>query len=109
MRMMSTIHFDPQHLEAKSALIPKGQEHIRSLMSKGLVEAVYVSADRTMVWLPSLQSSPQPKCAALWRYTASSAGVFTRQGLTALTVVPVPASYFDRLSVRSTRASFAAA
>ncbi len=51
MRMMITIHFDPQHLEAMSTLIPKEQEHIRALMSKGIVEAIYVSANRTTVWL----------------------------------------------------------
>jgi hypothetical protein len=31
--MMITIHFDPQHLEAMSALIPKEQEHIRALIA----------------------------------------------------------------------------
>jgi|SRR5712692_5283365 len=51
MRMMITIHFDPQQFEAMSALLPKEQEHIRALMSKGIVEAIYVSADRTVVWL----------------------------------------------------------
>ena len=51
MRMMIVIQFDPQHFEAMSALIPKEQEHIRELMSQGIVEAIYVSADRTMVWL----------------------------------------------------------
>ena len=51
MRMMLVIQLDPQHLEAMSALIPKEQEHIRELMSKGIVEAIYVSADRTVVWL----------------------------------------------------------
>ena len=51
MRMMIVIQFDPQHFEAMSALIPKEQEHIRELMSKGIVEAIYVSADRTVVWL----------------------------------------------------------
>ncbi len=51
MRMMITIHFDAQHFEAMSALLPKEQEHIKVLMSKGIVEAIYVSADRTVVWL----------------------------------------------------------
>jgi len=51
MRMMITIHFVPQHFEAMSALIPKEQEHVRALMSKEIVEAIYVSADRTVVWL----------------------------------------------------------
>jgi len=48
----------------------------------------------------SSQSSPQPNCAALCRYTASTVCVFTRPGLTALTGIPVPASSLDRLSVR---------
>ena len=51
MRMMITIHFDPQHFEAMSALLPKEQEHVRALMSKEIVEAIYVSADRAVVWL----------------------------------------------------------
>lgn len=51
MRMMVTIHFDPQHFQAMSALIPKEQEHIKELMSKGIVETIYISADRTTVWL----------------------------------------------------------
>ena len=52
MRMMITIQFDPQDFEAMSVLIPKEQEHIRALMSKRIVEAIYVSADRTVAWLP---------------------------------------------------------
>ena len=51
MRMMIIIQFDPQHFEAMSALIPKEQEHIRALMTRGIVEAIYISADRTVVWL----------------------------------------------------------
>ena len=51
MRMMITIHFAPQDFEAISALVPQEQEHIRALMSQGRVEAIYISADRTVVWL----------------------------------------------------------
>jgi muconolactone delta-isomerase len=51
MRMMITIHFDPQNFEAMRTLIPKEQEHIRALMGQGIVEAIYISADRTIVWL----------------------------------------------------------
>jgi muconolactone delta-isomerase len=51
MRMMITIQFDPQDFEAMSALIPKEQEHVRALMSQGVIEAIYISADRTVVWL----------------------------------------------------------
>jgi len=49
--MMITIQFDPQDFEAMSALIPKEQEHVRALMSQGRIEAIYISADRTVVWL----------------------------------------------------------
>jgi muconolactone delta-isomerase len=48
---MITIHFDPQHFEAMSTLLPKEQEHVKALMGKGTVETIYVSADRTVVWL----------------------------------------------------------
>jgi muconolactone delta-isomerase len=51
MRVMVTIHFDPQQFGAMSALIPKEQEHVRELMGKGVIEAIYISADRTVVWL----------------------------------------------------------
>lgn len=51
MRMMITIHFDPQHFTAMGSLIPKEQEHVRELMGKGIIEAIYISADRTLVWL----------------------------------------------------------
>jgi muconolactone delta-isomerase len=51
MRLMITIHFDPQDFEAMSSLIPKEQEHVRALMSQGIIEAIYISADRTPVWL----------------------------------------------------------
>ncbi len=51
MRMMITIHFEAQDFKAMSALIPKEQEHIEELEDKGIVEAIYISADRTTVWL----------------------------------------------------------
>lgn len=51
MRMMITIQFDPHDFAAMNSLIPKEQEHIRMLMSEGTVEAIYISAERTMVWL----------------------------------------------------------
>ena len=51
MRMMITIHFDPQQFAAMGALIPKEQEHVRELMSKGIIEAIYIGADRKVVWL----------------------------------------------------------
>jgi muconolactone delta-isomerase len=48
---MITIHFDTQRREEMSALIPKEQEHVRELMGKGIIEAIYISADRSVVWL----------------------------------------------------------
>ncbi|HVB25017.1 MAG TPA: muconolactone Delta-isomerase family protein [Ktedonobacteraceae bacterium] len=51
MRMMITIQFDPHDFAAMSALIPQEQEHIRTLMGEGKVEAIYISAERTVVWL----------------------------------------------------------
>ena len=37
--------------EERGALIPKEQTHIKALMEKGIVEALYVSADRPHVWI----------------------------------------------------------
>ncbi len=51
MRMMITIHFDAQQSEATRALLPKEQEHIKELRAKGVVEGLYISADRLVVWL----------------------------------------------------------
>lgn len=51
MRMMITIHFDAQDFQAMSALIPKEQEHVKELKDKGIIEAIYISGDRTTVWL----------------------------------------------------------
>jgi muconolactone delta-isomerase len=51
MRCMITINFDTQHLQEINALVPKEQEHIKELMGKGTLEAVYISADRTTAWV----------------------------------------------------------
>ena len=51
MRMMITIQFDAHDFAAMSALIPEEQEHVRKLMGEGKLEAIYISADRTIVWL----------------------------------------------------------
>ena len=51
MRMMITIHVDTQHVDTILSLIPAEQEHIKELKARGIVEAIYISADRTMVWL----------------------------------------------------------
>ncbi len=51
MRMMITIQFDAHDFAAMSALIPEEQEHVRMLMSERKLEAIYISAERTVVWL----------------------------------------------------------
>jgi muconolactone delta-isomerase len=50
-RCMITIHFETQHLQEIRALVPKEQEHVKELMGKGTLEAIYLSSDRTTVWL----------------------------------------------------------
>ena len=51
MRMMITVYFDPQHAEEISALVPQEQEHVKELLLQGKLEVLYISADRTTVWL----------------------------------------------------------
>jgi muconolactone delta-isomerase len=51
MRMMITIRFEAQQMEAIQALVPKEQEHIRELRGKGVVEALYISSDSSVVWV----------------------------------------------------------
>jgi muconolactone delta-isomerase len=51
MRIMITIHFDKQHFATILSLIPAEQEHIKELTARGIVETIYISADRTVVWL----------------------------------------------------------
>jgi muconolactone delta-isomerase len=51
MRCMITLHFDTSRLKEMSTLMPKEQEHVKALMDKGILEAIYISEDRSMVWL----------------------------------------------------------
>ncbi len=37
--------------EERRALIPQEQAHIKALMEKGIVEALYISADHPYVWI----------------------------------------------------------
>ena len=37
--------------EERNALIPQEQAHIKALMEKGIVEALYISADHPYVWI----------------------------------------------------------
>ena len=54
MKCMIAIQFHPQQLTEQQrtemmALIPEEQAHIKRLREKGIVEAIYISADRTQV------------------------------------------------------------
>ncbi len=56
MKCMVTIHFHLQQLTEQQrtemmALIPQEQTHIKELREKGIVEAIYISADRSYVWI----------------------------------------------------------
>jgi muconolactone delta-isomerase len=37
--------------EERRALIPQEQAHIKALMERGIVEALYISADQPHVWI----------------------------------------------------------
>jgi muconolactone delta-isomerase len=50
-RAMIMIHLDTRHREEMSALIPQEQEHVRTLMGKGTLEGMYMSSDRSRLWL----------------------------------------------------------
>ena len=50
---MATLSFRPDDQAQIAALVPQEQAHVRELMGKGVVEALYVGADRThpAVWV----------------------------------------------------------
>jgi muconolactone delta-isomerase len=51
MRSMITIQLDMQHREEITALVPRERAYVSELMSKGTLEAIYMSANRTGFWL----------------------------------------------------------
>lgn len=51
MRFMVEITFIPQHRPEIAALVPQEQAHIKTLMEQGIVQAIYISADRSHVWV----------------------------------------------------------
>ncbi len=56
MKCMVAIQFHPQQLTEQQrtemmALIPEEQAHIKELREKGIVEAIYISADGAQVWI----------------------------------------------------------
>jgi muconolactone delta-isomerase len=48
---MVEITFIPQHQPEIAALVPQEQAHIKTLMEQGIVQAIYISADRSHVWV----------------------------------------------------------
>ena len=51
MRSMITIQLDMQHREEIAALVPQERAYVSELQSKGTIEALYMSANRTGFWL----------------------------------------------------------
>jgi muconolactone delta-isomerase len=59
MRFMVAISFVSGHEAEIAALVPQEQAHIRELMQRGGVEPIYISADRSLVWLIMRGASQQ--------------------------------------------------
>jgi muconolactone delta-isomerase len=51
MRSMITIQLDMQHREEIAALVPQERAYVSELLSKGTIEALYMSSNRTGFWL----------------------------------------------------------
>ncbi len=51
MRWMITIRFRPEQRAEIDALVPQEQAHVRALMERGTIETLYLSTDRSQVWL----------------------------------------------------------
>ncbi len=54
MKWMITIRFNPRDAQQQTemmALIPQEQAHIKVLREQQIVDALYISADRRLVWL----------------------------------------------------------
>ena len=51
MRSMITIQLDMQHREEITALVPQERAYVSELLSKGTIEAIYMSANRSGFWL----------------------------------------------------------
>lgn len=58
MRCLVSITFVPGQEEARAALLPAEQAHVRALMAQGVVEAGYLSADRSRSWMVLQGESP---------------------------------------------------
>jgi len=51
MRCLVSSSFVPGTEEARAALLPAEQAHVRKLMEQGVLEAGYLSADRSHLWM----------------------------------------------------------
>ena len=51
MEFMVSASFRPEDREEVAACIPQEQMRIRALSEQGIVEALYISADRLRVWI----------------------------------------------------------
>lgn len=51
MRYLVSIDFVQGQEEARAALLPAEQERVKALMEEGIVEAGYLSADRSRSWM----------------------------------------------------------
>jgi len=48
---MVSIKFDSEQLTSVAPLVPKEQEHVKELVGKKALEAIYISNERFAVWL----------------------------------------------------------
>ena len=51
MRWMVSIKFDSEQRASIAPLIPAEQEHVKELLGKKALEAIYISNERFIVWL----------------------------------------------------------
>jgi muconolactone delta-isomerase len=50
-RSLISMSFIPGTEDARAALLPAEQAHVKKLMEQGVVEAGYLSADRSRAWM----------------------------------------------------------
>jgi muconolactone delta-isomerase len=51
MKWLVTVRFVHGQREERAALLPAEQEHVKGLRAQGVIEAMHVGADRSIVWL----------------------------------------------------------
>jgi muconolactone delta-isomerase len=59
MRSLVTVAFVQGQQEAIAARLPAEQEHVSALLREGVIEAIYIAADRSRVWLVMPGDSPE--------------------------------------------------